>query len=239
MKRAYWYVIATYVIMQYSVFAAIPILKPLFNLSTQNELENAIYYWQIFSFLLGLGIVLYLMRSDMREPRHEEAASNGKVFLWSFLGLFLVWFGSLVATLIESGLGINQVSENTQGILDIIRMVPFFMLIPMIVAPILEEIIFRKIIFGVLNNRIGFFFSALISSLVFALVHGEPLHLLKYAAMGFALSYVYVKTKRLIAPIIVHMALNSFVVILQLVFADLIEDQLDNLETLKTIFIGG
>ncbi len=58
------------------------------------------------------------------------------------------------------------------------------------------------------------------SSLIFAVIHFDFEHLLIYAAMGFSFAFLYVKTKRIIVPIISHIALNSFVVIVQVLLYD-------------------
>src|SRR5699024_2637738 len=103
-----------------------------------------------------------------------------------------------IAAMIETNLfGIEIESENTQMIMDISRQFPLFMIIPALIAPILEGVIFRKIIFGTFYKRMNFFLAALLSSFIFGVIHGEPVHLLVYASMGFVFAYLYVKTKRI------------------------------------------
>lgn len=59
----------------------------------------------------------------------------------------------LAATIEMELFGIDPGSENTQGIMNMARAVPIFIVLPAILAPILEEIIFRKIIFGSLYKK--------------------------------------------------------------------------------------
>src|SRR5690625_4414117 len=113
-------------------------------------------------------------------------------------------------------LKIDVVSENIYAIVNLARMNSLFIIIPAIVGPILEELVFRKVIFGSLYKKVNFFWAALLSSIIFAVMHIDFSHLLIYTAMGFVFSFLYVKTKRIIVPIIVHMSLNSFAVIGQL-----------------------
>jgi len=136
-------------------------------------------------------------------------------------------------------LGIKTTSENTQILMDITRSIPIFMILTALIAPILEEIVFRKIIFGTLYKRTNFFIAGLISALIFGFVHGEPQHILIYASMGFVFAFLYVKTKRIIVPIIAHMAMNSLVVITQYSLTpEDIEKMQKQLEQMQ-IFIGG
>src|SRR5699024_963270 len=104
-------------------------------------------------------------------------------------------------------------SENTQEIMGIARSLPLFMIIPAIIAPILEEIIFRKIIYGRLYKRTNFFIAAIITAYIFGIIHGEPEHILVYASMCLVFAFLYIKTDSILTPIIVHMGLNFFFVI--------------------------
>lgn len=107
-------------------------------------------------------------------------------------------------------------SENTKAILNIIKAMPLMIIVSSIVGPILEEIIFRKIIFGVLYEKTNFFIAGLISSVIFGIVHQDLTHLLLYTAMGFTFAFLYVQTKRIIVPIFAHVMMNTIVVVMQL-----------------------
>lgn len=132
-------------------------------------------------------------------------------------------------------LGIETESENTQNLVSLIYQVPLVIFVTSVIGPILEEIIFRKIIFGSLYKRFNFFISALISSVIFGLAHGELEHLLLYAAMGFTFAFLYAKTGRILVSIAAHVAMNTLVIIIQVAYREDIEKLLDNAQA----FIGG
>lgn len=121
----------------------------------------------------------------------------------------------------------------------LVKSLPLLVIVVSIIGPILEEIIFRQIIFGSLYKKFNFFISALISSLIFAVVHMDFTHLLIYTAMGFTFAFLYVRTKRIIVPIFAHVAMNTFVVVVQTIFADDIERIMKQAEKLQQTFIGG
>ncbi len=79
-----------------------------------------------------------------------------------------------------------------------------------LVAPVVEEVVFR----GLLLNRwwwhYGMWRGVVYSSLLFAILHADFLGAFVF---GLVLSLVYVKTKSLIGPIIVHMANNGLIVL--------------------------
>lgn len=173
----------------------------------------------------------------MQMRAHDEAASFGSIIIWSIVGVFMAFVAQALAASIEIYiLGIDPGSENTMEIMDIARSNPLFILIPAIVAPILEEIIFRKIIFGGFYKRMNFFFAALLSALIFGLIHMDPTHLLMYASMGFVFAFLYVKTKRIIVPIIVHAGMNTMVVLAQYSLSP--EEIQKMLDQVQTVFLG-
>lgn len=223
--------------MQFSGFLFTPILYYFLPIS---QIEAAVY-WSLFSFIIALIIILYLMKPDMQQYNMRKETPSANPVLWSIIGVFLAYFAQFIAVYIETEIfGIPPGSENTAMIMEITRIAPIFMIVPALIAPILEEIIFRKIIFGSLYKRTNFFIAAIISALIFGFIHGEPIHLLIYTSMGFVFAYLYVKTKRIIVPIIVHMTLNTISVSLQLLL-DLedLERMIKEQQELMFILLGG
>jgi len=232
LTKRYWWVIITYIIMQFSGVIFAPIVYKVLPITE----FQAVISWSIFSFIAGLIVVLLLMKPDMQQGSDPQAADGNTTIVWSITGVFMAFIAQMVAGAIEAILGVPQGSENTEAIMEVSRAAPLFIIIPSLIAPILEEIIFRKIIFGALYNWTNFFIAATISALIFGFIHGEPEHILVYASMGYVFAFLYVKTKRIIVPIIVHMAMNSLLVIAQF---SIDPEDLERMEQMQMIFIGG
>lgn len=213
MNKRYWSIILLYIVAQ-----VLSVVIPLTIFATTgNRDASMVVYVNVIVFLLAVVGSLLILKKDLQEEKLSHPLPLGKIIGWTALGIVLAWGAQLIAILIETNLlGINEGSENTESIIDITRMNPLFFIIPVFTAPILEELIFRKIIFGTLYKRMNFFLAVLISSFLFGILHLELQHILIYFAMGVALAYVYVKTKRIIVPILVHMGMNALVVISQL-----------------------
>jgi len=227
LKRSYWYVIITYIAMQLSAFIGVPLLRALGvgqGAETRFEATGiASGYWAVISFLSAFIIILWLLRGDRdeREMRRLPLASS---WMWAIAGVFLALAAQSIAANIEWRLlGIEPGSENTKQIIDIIRLTPLLVIVTSVIGPILEELIFRKIIFGSLYEKYSFWPAALVSSLLFAVVHMELEHLLLYTAMGLTFAFLYAKTGRIFVPIFAHVAMNTFVVAMQTLLADEIE----------------
>ena len=220
MRREYWFILITYIAMQLSSFIGVPIMSsiaPLFGKSGEELATFSISTWLIISFSTALLIILFLLRKEMAHPvRSEKPLSPVLSTYWTIGGIFLAFMAQTVAANIEFFLGIEMRSENTEQIVDLIRTAPIIVIVTTIMGPILEEIVFRKIIFGTLYIRLNFFLAAIISSLIFAIAHGEPEHIILYSSIGLTFAYLYVKTKRIIVPIIAHVTMNTVVVLMQL-----------------------
>jgi uncharacterized protein len=238
LKREYWIILIVYIAMQLSSILGIPGLTFLFNYLGIDQ-GLVVPYWLIFSFSIALIIVLFLLRKERTNSRKLERGSSFTISaVWAVAGVFLALFAQSLAGNIERLIGVDMGSENTQQILGIIESFPLAILVSSVIGPILEEIVFRKIIFGSLHKRFNFFISALISSVIFALAHMEPEHILLYSAMGFTFAFLYVKTKHILVPIFAHVAMNTMVVLVQSIYKDEIEEIIRKAEAIQN-FIGG
>jgi uncharacterized protein len=235
----YSFIILTYILMQLSSLLLLPFVPWMRDKGW--ELTTVSYWWSVVSFLVAVIITLILLRKEKSGSADRNATGFGMTIIWIIIGFFGAYFGQIIAGMIEIYvLNIRQGSQNTANILDAIQSVPAFVVIVVVFAPILEEIIFRKIIFGEIYKRTNFFVAVLISALLFGIVHGDLLHLLQYFVMGVVFATLYVQTKRIIVPIITHGLMNLMVVIFQLYFTpEKIEQLQKQLENMQTIIFGG
>ncbi|CCW33848.1 predicted membrane-associated, metal-dependent hydrolase [Chthonomonas calidirosea] len=89
-----------------------------------------------------------------------------------------------------------------------------FVLIGVFLAPIAEETLFRGWLYTTLRNRFGMKHGLVLSSLLFALVHMDPLAILPIFAIGLVLGIVYEKTRSLWMSMIVHGTNNTIAFLL-------------------------
>lgn len=161
-------------------------------------------------------ILLFTNRSFLSSIFKGKKASAGGVILWGFLGFFFAMGGQMLAAAIEYAIGIELGSENTEVLSNIAKVSPIIIVSMVIFAPFLEEIVFRRVIFGGLYSKTNFWIAAIISAVIFAAVHGELQHILMYMMPGLVFAFVYYKTKRLLTPMISHFLMNGFVTVVQL-----------------------
>lgn len=106
------------------------------------------------------------------------------------------------------------------------------------IAPIVEELIFRAGVFSVLSNTCRPTVAAIVSSLLFGVMHGEVAVAIEAFFAGMIFSYAYIFTQSIFAPIILHIFNNIIAyLLLQLSYQDKsINDYIGALESFDIIY---
>lgn len=88
--------------------------------------------------------------------------------------------------------------------------IPTVLLIFVIAPAVSEELLFRGIIGNGLLNRYGVMPGMLVTSMVFAIVHMHPIHATAVFALGAVIHWVYLTTRSIWGPILLHFCNNGF-----------------------------
>lgn len=73
-----------------------------------------------------------------------------------------------------------------------------------LIGPIIEELIFRKIILKGLCQKYSKVTALIISSLIFAMCHGSLQNIIGVIPISFVLGYIYIKKSSIILCITTH-----------------------------------
>jgi membrane protease YdiL (CAAX protease family) len=79
-----------------------------------------------------------------------------------------------------------------------------------VLGPLVEEIVFRGLLFGALAQRLGVLGAAALSAILFGAVHGDLVLFPSLAALGFVAALSYAATGNLTVPLLVHVFNNAF-----------------------------
>ncbi len=217
---------------------------------------------QIIIYGIAIIGVLILMWKPLIEDFNRI---SGKTFAFGAMGLGITYAGSLIGSLFLSIIGVTNWksdSSNQQAIDEMFSTSPLNLIILfvviVIIAPILEELIFRKAIFKQFKKRN---LALIVSSLSFGLLHVissatavliqiprgtatfldfvlELIYVIPYSLMGIGMGIAYIKSSNNIcAPIFTHM-LNNFLSYCISVFLIFNPELLDLLEQYGVIFIN-
>ena len=89
-------------------------------------------------------------------------------------------------------------------------------LLSVILAPILEEVVFRGLVHSRLKRSMPMLASMIISAWLFGLMHVSIIAVIYASLLGFLLAWVMEKYKSLLAPMLVHFGFNLCAVVLDM-----------------------
>ena len=150
------------------------------------------------ALLLGLGFI-FIDRSNFKRRWKEFKADKANSFGKIVLGAAMVYGAMIVAQYILEFLGAAETSQNEMTIAsmftnDPIRLLMLFLLL-CVFTPIVEEVIYRKVIFGWLDRKFGVPAAVIISGAIFGLMHvisyGDFIQSIPYIFMGGIFGFVY------------------------------------------------
>ncbi|MCX7884367.1 MAG: CPBP family intramembrane metalloprotease [Caloramator sp.] len=153
---------------------------------------------QIVPFIAVILIFYFISKEkDSDEIYYLRPLESKKkeVILYSIGFKFLIMFINSYIVILLYKFGFNP---KAQDIFDIFMKsgwfkILFLVIITSIAAPIVEEFVFRHIIYRKLKKRIGVYVSAIISSLLFALLHFNMAGSMAFFAVGIFNCYLYEK----------------------------------------------
>jgi len=161
------------------------------------------------SFALTLLITWLILRKKWQEQQLWSAAFDRKSMLFVALGTIPIYFSvSFLLTLTritEAFPEYYELMESMMGnsiFLDIVLVV--------ILAPLVEEVIFRGVVMKRLLDRgVRFPYAIAIPALIFGVIHMNVVQGIYAFVLGIILGLVYYWTKTLWAPILMHLIFNG------------------------------
>ena len=86
-------------------------------------------------------------------------------------------------------------------------------LVAVLVAPVVEELLFRGLLLPALQRWVGHTVSIVLSALFFAAGHIDLFVFLPMLAMGLVMGYLYDRTRSIAAPLTMHITYNLLVML--------------------------
>lgn len=171
------------------------------------------------AYIIGVPVMaLIITKNNPGVKVGEEGFKKSLVVKAFFACITVMYVGNIISTMLNSliasvvgGSGQNALAAVLSGSTLLQQF-----LIVVIAAPILEEILFRKLLVDRLA-KYGQGIAILVSALTFGFYHGNIIQFVYATMMGIILAYVYVKSGKLRYPIILHILLNFWGSIVPLV----------------------
>ncbi|WP_312643956.1 CPBP family intramembrane glutamic endopeptidase [Hydrogenoanaerobacterium sp.] len=174
--------------------------------------KSEVLWWGLTTIpLYVFGVAaLWLITRTMPEGETKEGIdlSAGQIGALTCITLAMSIVSGLASLMLNGILGIIKGSPvaNPSVAIEKMHIVPTFLVI-CIIAPVVEEYIFRGILIRKLRGY-GEAVCVFASAFLFALLHGNSYQLISTFVIGAVLAYVTVKTNTIVYAILIHMSNN-------------------------------
>lgn len=122
--------------------------------------------------------------------------------------------GTTILSFAVSQIGVQPegVRQVTDSVRDPAVLIPTLLVLA-VLAPVVEELVFRGLLYGWVAGRWGPLPAFVVSSLAFAAAHAEPAHIILVLPLGFWFGWLRWRTNSLLPTLITHMINNAFAVL--------------------------
>ena len=187
----------------------------------------------ICNYILPFPIFYWLMKK-ISSAKLEKTGIGIKTFIL-YLGITItvMWIGNLIGLAITSLLSSTMQSDITNPVQELINSADiwFNLIIISLLAPIFEEILFRKLLID-RTMKYGAKVSIILSAVIFALFHGNLNQFFYALLMGGFFAYVYIKTGKIIYTIILHGIINLMGSVVSLFVANSVNNLMSGFNSL-------
>ena len=204
-----------------SLFQLIPIV--LFNIDIKTCDDVTLNIVRLFPNLI-LAIILFFMYrktliNDFKDFKNRFSEISDIAIKYWLLGFVLmIVSNSLIANLTPVKIAANE--ESIRGIISATPIISFILIC--LLAPFVEELIFRKSFKDVFKSKILF---VILSGLVFGALHVigsitsfyDFLYIFPYSILGIFFAIIYSETNNIYSTMFVHFLHNLLLLILNIV----------------------
>ncbi|MBO5138924.1 MAG: CPBP family intramembrane metalloprotease [Bacilli bacterium] len=189
---------------------------PINNMTTYTLLN-------LFSNLIIMSALIWIFKKPLKEGLEKLKKAPLKTvdnaFKYYLLGLFGMMISNFLITFVLKGGGAN----NEKVVQSMISSAPIFMIISAgIIAPIIEEIVFRLSMNNLFKKTWTY---VLASGLLFGSLHVissfnsvlDLLYIIPYSSLGFAFAYMDRKENSVYPSILMHMLHNTVLTIISII----------------------
>lgn len=153
--------------------------------------------------------MIFFNRCEVTVPTEKKKLSFLQVLGLISISMTLTLVGSIIGNLIIQWISTFPGTEASNPVSDSTQSTPLWaiLLFMVILAPICEELLFRRVIINRLR-RYGDLPAILISGAIFGVIHGNFSQVFYATLLGFFFGFIYVKTGRLRYSIFLHIFIN-------------------------------
>ena len=215
-----------FVLSQLLAVIGVSIINQIMSSLGKTEAQIKLFFdgiWGILiqTILMDIGFILifiYYYRKGLNKQSTFAKPTNNN---WQYFGICLLigvfTLFALAGTLNYFELLVEKLGKSASSLsyeMDSLWKYIVSLISLAVLPAICEELLFRGVIVNCLKQK-GYMFAIFMSSIMFAIFHFSLSQLIYPFCFGIILSVVYLKTKNLLFPILLHFANNALSVSLQ------------------------
>ena len=165
----------------------------------------------VLQYCIGFPIMYLIIRKMPRQKPSAQKLGAIRILQYMLVGILIMYIGNSVSqflmTKVESFLG-HEVENDVSSLLSGSNFILSIIFVG-IIGPIVEELMFRKLLIDRLTPY-GNVIAIIFPSLLFGLFHGNLYQFFYAFALGIIFSYIYIKTGKILYSTLLHTFINLF-----------------------------
>lgn len=206
------------------------------NMLTETFRDKALLLTMV-SALVTIPIVSIFIKKDIEQKKEThtlkryEPVNKLLYFLIIPFGIFSMEWASMFVSILKNFMPKFMIESYTGAQTAIYESSIILQLLAGgIVAPIVEEMIFRGLVYQRMKEYSNIKIAAIVSAVAFGVFHGNWIQAPYAIIIGLMAVFVYEKYKSMIAPIVLHMSANLASVVLTYGAAKINQSQTSNVQ---------
>jgi len=187
-------------------FKLFPVLLIASETTVGQLVSNGSIYALAVIFVL-LPLLIRKKSSEIRKLLGLDKNPTLRGLGWALTAFAIYfWVTIIVSVLVSFIPGFDSEQEQNVGFSDVTTIAEYLMAFVglVILPPVFEEILFRGYLFGRLRRHVGFWFSTIVTSIAFGLVHGQWNVGVDTFVLSLFLCFLREYTGSLWAPMLLH-----------------------------------
>jgi membrane protease YdiL (CAAX protease family) len=183
----------------------------------QQAIQQLLIHWEQVGFSLILIFVFLIYKKEAMSDSKLSIKLSRNSFVWILIGIVAVFLAQTIGSILDKSIfHLTTQSVNTSSNIEAAALSPLALISIVILAPLVEELVFRYAAINILNRKFNKIGCILISSVFFSIMHFDFPFVFGYFLIGLVLAAIYVRTNRLLVSFVIHATMNLIIVILQI-----------------------
>jgi membrane protease YdiL (CAAX protease family) len=183
----------------------------------QQAIQQLLIHWELVGFSLILIFVFLIYKKEAMSDSKLSIKLSRNSFVWILIGIVAVFLAQTIGSILDKSIfHLTTQSVNTSSNIEAAALSPLALISIVILAPLVEELVFRYAAINILNRKFNKIGCILIPSVFFSIMHFDFPFVFGYFLIGLVLAAIYVRTNRLLVSFVIHATMNLIIVILQI-----------------------